>query len=145
MGTAESCTGGGIAKAITDFPGVSDVFAGGIVAYSNDLKLRLLGVNKDKLETYGAVSLETAVEMVLGLVKKLELKVGVSVTGIAGPSGGTQLKPVGLVYISTFVETNCRSNEFHFTGNRLAIRNETTKTALTLLRQHLLGKTSHAT
>ena len=137
MGTAESCTGGGIAKTITDLQGVSDVFAGGIIAYSNDLKIRLLGVSAVTLESYGAVSPETATEMVLGLVKQLELKAGVSVTGIAGPAGGTQLKPVGLVYISTCVDTHCRTSEFYFSSNRLSIRNETTQTALTLLRQHL--------
>ena len=141
MGTAESCTGGGIAKVITDVPGVSDFFAGGVVAYSNDVKNRLLGVGLETLNTYGAVSSEAAKEMLFGLVKQLDLQAGISVTGIAGPGGGTDQKPIGLVYISTYVLGNYRYNKFHFANGRSSIRKEATLAALDLLQRHLFERT----
>ena len=137
MGTAESCTGGGIAKVITDTPGVSDVFAGGVVVYSNQLKNQLLGVKWDTLNNDGAVSFATATEMVLGLVRRFNLHVGISVTGIAGPGGGSADKPVGLIYIATYVYDNCKSSEHHFPGDRLFVRDQTVITSLGLLREHL--------
>ena len=138
MGTAESCTGGGIAKLITDLAGVSDVFTGGIVAYSNKSKNQLLDVSLETIDKYGAVSSEVAAEMVLGLVRRLDLHAGISVTGIAGPGGGSTEKPVGLVYIATCVCGHCRSSEHHFRNDRLAVRDQTVVTALNLLQQHLL-------
>lgn len=103
LATAESCTGGGIARQITETPGASAFFAGGIVSYSNALKRQLLGVPAEILETYGAVSEETALAMVRGLCRRLSVEAGIAVTGIAGPDGGSAEKPVGTVFIATAI------------------------------------------
>ncbi len=97
--TAESCTGGLVAKRVTDISGSSAVFAGGVVTYSNEMKMKLLGVSEETLATHGAVSHETAHEMVRGLLRATGADIGVSLTGIAGPGGGSEEKPVGLVYV----------------------------------------------
>ena len=102
LSVAESCTGGMISAMMTENPGASDVFYGGFVTYSNDAKITVLGVNKETIEKYGAVSEETAEEMVLGLAKLSGTDVAVAVTGIAGPSGGGEDKPVGIAYISVY-------------------------------------------
>ena len=99
LSTAESCTGGLIAKSITDISGCSSVFYGGVVSYDNSVKKNVLGVNKATLESFGAVSYETAREMALGVKKALKTDIGISTTGIAGPTGGTSQKPVGTVYV----------------------------------------------
>ena len=96
---AESCTGGLLAKTFTDIPGVSGVFLGSIVTYSNDMKMRFLGVGEDTLKKFGAVSKYTAEEMAKGARHIFSSDIAVSVTGIAGPDGGSRAKPVGLVYI----------------------------------------------
>ncbi|MGA1793885.1 MAG: CinA family protein [Thermoplasmatota archaeon] len=100
ISTAESCTGGYIANLITNTPGSSGCFLGGVVAYSNDLKSDILGVKEETLETFGSVSRETAAEMSRGIQERTGSDIGLSVTGIAGPSGGTEEKPVGTVFIS---------------------------------------------
>ena len=138
LGTAESCTGGGIASRITDIPGVSDVFAGGVITYSNEMKYRLLGVSKETLANAGAVSPEVSAEMVLGLVKNYNLQVGISVTGIAGPTGGSRIKPMGLVYISTCVDGDVDTSKNFFESDRETIRNQSIATALDQLKHHLL-------
>ena len=97
LAAAESCTGGLVAKKITDVSGASEVFEGGVVSYSNSVKTELLGVLKNTLEEYGAVSENTAREMALGAMARLGADIGVSTTGIAGPTGGTKEKPVGTV------------------------------------------------
>lgn len=99
IATAESCTGGLIAGAITEVPGSSDVFDRGFVTYSNDAKMKMLGVKTETLATFGAVSAETAREMAFGALANSNADFAVAVTGIAGPAGGTPEKPVGLVYI----------------------------------------------
>ena len=104
MSTAESCTGGLIAGRMTDIPGISAVFERGIVTYSNRAKMEELGVSADTLERFGAVSPQTAEEMVRGLKRKTGSRVCISVTGIAGPDGGTAEKPVGLIYIGVMVD-----------------------------------------
>ena len=108
LATAESCTGGLIAKRITDIPGASDVFGCGIVSYSNEIKKSLLGVREDLLEKYGAVSEAVAASMALGAVKAGKSDLAVSVTGIAGPDSDGTSKPVGLVYIAVTDGSNYR-------------------------------------
>ena len=108
VATAESCTGGQIAATIVNVPGASWVFDQGLVTYSNEAKERLLGVRHETLETYGAVSAQTAEEMARGAAASAGAQVGISSTGIAGPDGGTPEKPVGLVWIGCF----CRDQVF---------------------------------
>ena len=133
--TAESCTGGLIATMMTELPGSSSVFERGFVTYSNDSKEELLDVSREILETYGAVSTQTAEAMVLGSLARSHAQIAVSVTGIAGPSGGTPEKPVGLVYIGWGrVDGPVLTAEHHFPGDRHAIRRQTAETAL----QHLI-------
>lgn len=107
--SAESCTGGLVAKRVTDIPGSSAVFAGGVVTYSNEMKMRLLGVKEETLAAHGAVSHETAYEMAKGLLELTGADVGVSLTGIAGPGGGSAEKPVGLVYVGVNVRKKIRT------------------------------------
>ena len=123
IATAESCTGGGIARAITDVPGSSKWFDRGFVTYSNQAKIDMLGVKPDTLEHFGAVSAETAIEMAEGCLQFSEADVAIAVTGIAGPEGGTLNKPVGTVYIALAVK-NQKSEHYknHFSGDRILIR-----------------------
>lgn len=123
LGTAESCTGGLIAKLATDLPGSSQWFNRGIVTYSNDAKHELLGVSTTTLASFGAVSANTVDEMVEGLLKFDAVSIGVAVSGIAGPDGGSKEKPVGTVWIAWKV-TDCTSLHkcFLFSGNREQVR-----------------------
>jgi len=133
---AESCTGGMICEMITSVSGSSKVFKGGIVSYSNDIKESLLKVSKKTLIDHGAVSSETALEMVLGCKEQLSADICVSVTGIAGPSGGTKEKPVGLVYIALkFGGNKAMVKRYNFIGDRLEIRRHTAYEALKLIHQ----------
>lgn len=118
ISTAESCTGGMIASRLIDVPGVSEIFREGIVSYSNDAKMKRLGVKKETLEKYGAVSEETAREMVMGL----DSDIAVATTGIAGPDGGTPEKPVGLVYIGIRVKNDIYIEKRFFNGDRMKVR-----------------------
>ena len=118
ISTAESCTGGMIASRLIDVPGVSEIFKEGIVSYSNDAKMKRLGVKKETLEKYGAVSEETAREMVMGL----DSDIAIATTGIAGPDGGTPEKPVGLVYIGIRVKNDIYVEKKFFNGDRMKIR-----------------------
>ena len=104
VATAESCTGGLVAKRITDVAGCSDVFPGGVVSYANEIKEALLGVPKEILEAHGAVSPQVAEAMARGICRTMNAEVGIATTGIAGPGGGTATKPVGLVYIGICVD-----------------------------------------
>lgn len=132
--TAESCTGGQIAKTVTDLAGVSAVFFGGVVSYANEIKEKLLGVRHKTLEKYGAVSEQTAAEMATGAVRALGADFSVAVTGIAGPDGGSEEKPVGLVYIACADKNgNVKVTKNLFSGDRKAVRDQTTKTALQML------------
>ena len=133
FGTAESCTGGLISAFITNIAGASAVFYGGIVSYDNSIKEKLLGVRTETLRTKGAVSPETALEMSEGAVRALGVDLAVSVTGIAGPGGGTDKKPVGLVYISVASQRGSSVTENHFSGDRESVRLQTVQKALTLL------------
>lgn len=109
LSCAESCTGGLIAKCITDISGCSDVFWGGVVSYDNIVKMNVLGVKKETLDEHGAVSFETAREMALGVKKACSTDIGISTTGIAGPGGGTRGKPVGTVYIGIAIGDDVES------------------------------------
>ncbi len=129
--TAESCTGGWIAKAVTDIPGSSEWFDCGLAAYSYEAKQALLGVNPHTLEQHGAVSRETAIEMVSGAMVHSGASIAVAVTGIAGPGGGIQDKPVGTVWIAWKRRGGYPSAQlFHFDGDREAVRRQTVAAAL---------------
>src|SRR5579885_2282822 len=136
--TAESCTGGWIAKTLTDLPGSSAWFECGVVAYSYEAKEALLGVHPHTLERHGAVSQETAIEMVSGALARFGATIAVAVTGIAGPSGGTSDKPVGTVWIAWKRRGGYAHAElFHFEGDREAVRRQTVARALEGIRAQL--------
>jgi PncC family amidohydrolase len=135
--TAESCTGGGIAHAITAIAGSSDYFLGGIVAYSNPAKVQLLGVRQRTLDSVGAVSAECAAEMARGARHALGTDVGVSSTGIAGPGGATARKPVGLVYIAVSTPESNDVRELRLAGDRLAVIEQAIASAFDLALEHL--------
>ena len=132
VSAAESCTGGLIQSLITDNAGSSEYFLGGVVSYSNEAKMKLLGVKESTLENFGAVSEETVREMVLGVQKLMGSDYAIAVSGIAGPDGGTEDKPVGLVYIGTLGKSGLVITKNNFSGTRTEIK---MKTALTALRQ----------
>lgn len=142
---AESCTGGMLSARLINVPGISEVYKAGFVTYSNKAKRRLLGVKKGTLQKYGAVSKQTATEMVKGLVFDSKTDVGVAVTGIAGPDGGTKEKPVGLVYIACSVKGNVTVKEYHFKGNRDKVRESAVAAALMLMRSCVLEYFSKVT
>jgi nicotinamide-nucleotide amidase len=137
LAVAESCTAGMLGSMITEVSGSSDYFWGGIISYSNECKMKILGVNPATLEQYGAVSRETAEEMARGIRKLSATDYALAITGIAGPSGGTKEKPVGLVYIALASDRECIVKELKFIGSREAIRKLSAKSALDLLRRHL--------
>jgi nicotinamide-nucleotide amidase len=134
LATAESCTGGMVASRLTDVPGSSDVFVGGAVAYSDELKDALLGVPQAVLAEHGAVAAETAAAMARGARERLAADVAVGVTGVAGPGGGTAEKPVGLVYLHASGPDGERSAEFNLPSDRDSVRRRATTTALHLVR-----------
>lgn len=123
LASAESCTGGWLAKIITDIPGSSDWFTGAVVSYSNDAKHSLLGVSVDTLAEFGAVSGETVLEMADGLFDRTDADVAVSISGIAGPGGGSDQKPVGLVWLSWGKRgKSVFARPFNFAGDREDVR-----------------------
>jgi len=133
LATAESCTGGLIAACLTEIPGVSQIFRGGFVSYANEAKTVALGVSKELLDTVGAVSEEVARAMAEGALKRLDADVAVSVTGVAGPDGGTPAKPVGLVHIAAARKGKPTLHERHqFPGDRQAVRLSSVEAALKL-------------
>ena len=134
LATAESCTGGLVAARLTSVPGSSDVFVGGVVAYSNGVKARELGVPEATLERFGAVSEEAAEAMTAGARERLGADVAVSVTGVAGPGGGTPEKPVGLVFLHAQGPSGSLARRLDFPGDREAIRGRATAAALHLVR-----------
>lgn len=131
--TAESCTGGGVGSAITAVPGSSAVFAGGVISYSNDVKRNVLGVSPATLATVGAVSSETAAQMADGVRKLLKVDLAVSLTGIAGPDGGSAEKPVGLVWFGLATKDGVRTEKAIFRGDRDGIRRNAVVHALGML------------
>lgn len=137
VATAESCTGGMVAARITSEAGASDCFHMGVVTYSNESKMQLLGVKEQTLRDYGAVSSQTALEMSLGVKRLSDADIGISVTGIAGPGGGTEEKPVGLVYISLCTDDVYTYQELHLNGDRDSVRSQTVEKVMDMILTYL--------
>lgn len=137
LSAAESCTGGGLGNRITNIPGSSDVFLGGVIAYSNELKMKLLHVNENTLKRHGAVSKHTAKEMARGVRELTGADIGLAVTGIAGPGGGVDGKPVGLVFMHLSAETEEAGTYQIFPGDRNVVKTRTVNYTLNLLRKYL--------
>lgn len=138
VSTAESCTGGWLGQRLTSVPGSSEVFLGGVVSYSNEVKVSVLGVRAETLERFGAVSEECAAEMALGVQRLTGSTHAVSITGVAGPGGGSEVKPVGLVYIGVAHPAGVDVHRVSFPGTRETVRLRSTQSALMHLRQCLL-------
>ena len=138
VSTAESLTAGMIASTIADIPGASAVLRGGAVTYCDEIKHRVLGVEQDTLDRFSAVSHQTAREMAAGGVFTTDADACIAVTGIAGPDGGTEEKPVGLVYIACYMKDKVKVEEYHFRGNREKVREQTVIQALDLLRRSII-------
>lgn len=145
VSTIESCTGGLLAARLINIPGVSEVFKSGYITYSNKAKRKVVGVKKGSLHKYGAVSEQVAYEMATGPAMVSRADVNVSITGIAGPDGGSVEKPVGLVYIGCCVKGKTTVRQYRFMGNREKIRESAVSAALTLMRQCILEYYSEVT
>ncbi len=139
LSVAESCTGGLIAHRITNVSGSSDYFEMGVVSYSNRSKVELLGVPRSDIQRYGAVSRRVAGKMARGVRWRAKTDIGLAVTGIAGPLGGTPQKPVGTVFIGLDHEGGIEIGEFHFKGNREEIKEEASQKSLEMLRDYLIN------
>ncbi len=137
LAIAESCTGGLITHSLTNVPGSSRYLRGGLIAYANDLKQRILHVNPRTIKRHGAVSQETVLEMALGMRRLSRSHAALAVTGIAGPGGGTPTKPVGTVFIACSAGRHVYFKKFRFTGGRRAIKEKTKKAALAFLLECL--------
>ena len=137
ISTAESCTGGLIADRLTNISGVSAVYKGSIIAYSNDQKMKLLNVNQKILNKCGAVSEETAIDMAIGVQEKFSTNIGISTTGIAGPTGGTITKPIGLVFIGLAYNGYSKAYKFNFRLDRISNKMITVQAALNILRKNV--------
>jgi PncC family amidohydrolase len=132
---AESCTGGMLGAMLTSAPGSSDYFLGGIVSYSNDVKERELGVDGVVLEREGTVSDTVARQMAAGVRRKFGCDIAVSITGIAGPDGGSADKPVGTVFVGWSTEEECSAKKLHIDGDRAKVRKQSCREALDLLKE----------
>ena len=137
IATAESCTGGLIAHTLTNISGSSDYFDRGVISYSNEAKMEALGVPEDLLRKHGAVSEQIAKAMAVGIRTKSNVDIGLATTGIAGPTGGTKDKLVGLVYIAISTSKSTRVKRFQFSGDRLQNKENTCNAALQMLLDHL--------
>ncbi len=135
IATAESCTGGLIGHTLTNISGSSEYYDRGVITYSNNAKKELLNVKKETLEKHGAVSKQVALEMAEGIRKKSKADIGISSTGIAGPTGGTKEKPVGLVYIGISTKTETKVEKHVFEKNRLGNKEETVNTVLKMIKK----------
>lgn len=138
LSVAESCTGGLISDRITNVPGSSKYFKGGVISYSNELKQSGLKVSSKTLKKYGAVSSQAAAEMAEGVRKSCKTDIGVSATGIAGPTGGSEEKPVGLIYLALSTKGGVQEEEHRFSGERRQIKEYSAQAALDMLRRYLL-------
>jgi len=137
ISVGESCTGGRLGDMLTDVPGSSDYFLGGVISYSNDAKVNLLGVNSKTLKARGAVSEEVAIQMAAGARTRLGADIGIGVTGIAGPAGGTPTKPVGLVYVAVSSRRSSECSRNVFRGSRSSIKDKSARKALEMVRELL--------
>ena len=137
LAVAESAAGGLVCSRLTEIPGSSAYFKGGIVAYDNEVKVQLLGVEEPTLARHGAVSREVAMEMAEGVRRLFGADLGLSETGIAGPGGGTEDKPVGLFYLALATSRGTTAYEHHFAGERGELRQRAATAALELLKAHL--------
>ncbi len=134
LAVAESCTGGLLSSLITDTPGCSAYYYGGIISYSNEVKINILNVSQKTIDTFGAVSVETAIEMAEGVREALFSTTSLAITGIAGPAGGTTDKPVGTVFIALAVkDKKTLVQKFNFKGSRDEVRRQSALTALEML------------
>ncbi len=138
IAVAESCTGGLVAQRLTSIPGSSNYFLGGVVSYSNELKTALVDVPATLIEAHGAVSAEVALAMAEGIRRRARTTLGLSVTGIAGPGGGSAEKPVGTVHIGLADEREAKQRKFHFPGDRERVRRQASQAALDIVRRYLL-------
>ena len=137
LAVAESCTGGLIGDRLTNIPGSSEYFLGGVIAYAYEAKVRLLGVTWETLERFGAVSRETVLEMAMGVRLALAADIGLSVSGIAGPGGGIPTKPVGLVWIGLSTASANQAWSYQFNGDRRQVKEQSVEQALRLLADFL--------
>jgi PncC family amidohydrolase len=137
LAVAESCTGGMIGHLITNVPGSSAYFRGGVIAYANQVKIKVLGVSPGTLDTFGAVSEETVQEMASGIRALLDTDIGLSVSGIAGPEGGTKEKPVGTVWIGLVAPNYIRARVYLFSGDRESIKQQAARSALEIAVRYL--------
>ena len=140
LATAESCTGGLIGNRITDIPGSSDYFTGGVIAYAYESKVALLGVSWDTLNKYGAISRETVLEMAEGARRRLGADIAISVSGIAGPGGGLPDRPVGSVWVGLVATDGKWARVFHFSGERRENKAAAAEAALQTLMAYLQGQ-----
>lgn len=140
IAVAESATGGSISNLITDIPGSSNYFKGSVISYDNEIKAKILGVKRETLEKYGAVSYQTGKEMAEGIRKLMDVDIGLSDTGIAGPTGATPGKSVGLFYIGLSSEHETQVEEFVFHEDRIANKQGAAEAALRMLKEYLLRK-----
>lgn len=141
--TAESCTGGGIGAALTSVPGSSAVYKGGVICYTNWVKEHILGVDPQVLRQLGAVSAPVAREMAKGVREKLQADISLSVTGLAGPDGDDFGNPVGTVFIGCDSPWRAEVREYHFAGDRAAVREQAVTAALEMALEILQGKVEH--
>ncbi|MBI5562683.1 MAG: CinA family protein [Deltaproteobacteria bacterium] len=139
LGVAESCTGGLLSCRITDVPGASAYFRGGIVAYDNAVKIDALGVAASTIAAYGAVSRQCCMEMAEGARLRLGTDAGAAITGIAGPDGGTRRKPVGTVFVGVSMRGRVRVKRFFFGGGRLSVKRRSAQAALEMIETALTG------
>ncbi len=137
LAVAESCTGGLVGHRVTQVPGSSEYFLGGVIAYRNDAKAAILGVSRSTLRKRGEVSRRTAAEMAQGARRIFRADIAVSTTGIAGPSGGSRAKPVGLVYLGLAHGGGTLVRRFLFKGSRHAVKSQAADAAFAMLREHL--------
>lgn len=140
LAVAESCTGGLLGARLTSVPGSSRYFLGGVIAYANEAKTALAGVPPALLRQWGAVSAPVATRLAQGVRRRLQADLGVSITGIAGPGGGTRSKPVGLVFVAVADRWGSRVRRFRFSGTRAQVRRASVEAALKLLEERLREK-----